>query len=191
MEVRMDAVYLLSQHFHTPKSFAIVLEHSRAVAELALELAAMVPHMTPDCAFIEEAALLHDIGVSETAAIEIDCHGPHPYLCHGIIGAAIVSAAGYPHHARVCECHIGVGLRAADIRQQGLPLPHRDMCPQSIEEIIITLADLFYSKRLLLLRERKTISTVKKSLAQFGHDKLELFDQWLTLFPPVTRLFKP
>lgn len=187
----MDAVYLLSQHFQTAKSFAIVLEHSRAVAELALELAYSVPHLQPDCTFIEEAALLHDIGVSRTAAADIDCHGPHHYLCHGIIGADIVSAAGYPLHARVCERHIGVGLTAADIIHQGLPLPHRDMRPESIEEIIVSLADLFYSKRLQTLRERKQIRTVQLSLARFSNEKREIFDQWLAMFPAATELFVP
>src|SRR5512138_1289834 len=149
----MDAVYLLAQHFSTPKSFAIILDHSRAVAELALELAATVPHLAPDREFIEEAALLHDIGVWQTAAHDIDCHGPHHYLCHGVIGAEIVRSAGYPRHARVCECHIGVGLTAADIISQSLPLPSRDMVPMALEEIIISLADLFYSKHLCSLRE--------------------------------------
>jgi len=185
----MDAVYLLSQHFHSPKAFAIVLDHSRAVAELALELAMSVPHFSPDCIFIEEAALLHDIGVCHTAAADIDCHGQHHYLCHGIIGAEIVTAAGYPLHARVCERHIGVGLTAAEIIARSLPLPQRDMEPESIEEIIISLADLFYSKRIKLLRERKKISAVQKSLARFGNDKLVIFDRWLAMFPAGNQLF--
>jgi uncharacterized protein len=185
----MDAVYLLSQHFHSPKAFAIVLDHSRAVADLALELANSVPHLEPDCIFIEEAALLHDIGVGRTDAADIDCHGEHHYLCHGIIGAEIVTAAGYPRHARVCERHIGVGLTTTDIISQSLPLPQRDMSPESIEEIIVSLADLFYSKRLRRLRERKKISAVQHSLARFGSDKLEIFARWLDMFPGTAQLF--
>lgn len=185
----MDAVYLLTQHFHTPKSFAIILDHSRAVAELALELAAALPHLQLDHQFIEEAALLHDIGVCRTAASDIDCHGQHHYLCHGIIGAEILQHAGYPRHARVCACHIGVGLTAADIIAQELPLPHQDMVPQTTEEILISLADLYYSKRLNSLRRRKTTVTVRQSLAKFGDHKVVIFDQWLTLFPELPELF--
>ena len=179
----MDAVYLLAQHFQTPKSFAIILDHSRAVAELSLELATTVPHLKPDYTFIEEAALLHDIGVCHTATHDLDCHGQHHYLRHGVIGAEIVTSAGYPRHARVCECHIGVGLTVADIKNQSLPLPPRDMVPTAIEEIIVSLADLFYSKRLCSLRERKKTSEVRQSLAKFGQEKLVIFDQWLNMFP--------
>lgn len=182
----MDAVCLLAQHFHSAKAFAIVLDHSRAVADLALELAAAIPHLNPDLHFIEEAALLHDIGVSRTSASDIDCHGEAHYICHGILGAEILQSAGYPRHARVCECHIGVGLTAADIISQALPLPHRDMIPVTLEETLVTLADLYYSKRLGTLRDRKSTSAVRQSLARFGQQKLEIFDTWLAMFPAIS-----
>jgi uncharacterized protein len=185
----MDAVYLLAQNFHTPKSFAIILDHSRVVAELALELASALPHLRLDHQFIEEAALLHDIGVCLTAAHDIDCHGQNHYLRHGIIGAEILQHAGHPLHARVCECHIGVGLTVTDIITQNLPLPHQDMVPESTEEILISLADLYYSKRLDSLRQRKTTRTVRQSLAKFGDHKEIIFDRWLGLFPELPEIF--
>ncbi len=184
----MDAVYLLAQHFHTPKSFAIILEHSRVVAELAVDLASALPHLKLDYQFIEEAALLHDIGVCRTAASDIDCHGQSHYLCHGVIGAEILQHIGHPRHARVCECHIGVGLTTADIIAQKLPLPHQDMVPRTTEEILVSLADLYYSKRLNSLRQRKTTGTVRQSLAKFGNHKVVIFDQWLTLFPELPEI---
>ncbi|MFC2383786.1 MAG: HD domain-containing protein, partial [Hoylesella saccharolytica] len=47
----------------------ILLMHSRSVADLALSLARRHPEMSLDLSFIEEAAMLHDIGI-------IRCNAP-------------------------------------------------------------------------------------------------------------------
>ena len=55
-------------------------------------------------------------------------------------------AEGYPRHARVCERHTGTGITLAMIEERGLPLPHRDFMPETLEEQLICYADKFYSK---------------------------------------------
>lgn len=160
----------------------IVLEHSRHVADLALEVADRLMLPEDDLIFIEEAALLHDIGVSQVHAPDLGLHGKHPYIMHGILGRAILEREGYPLHALVCERHTGVGLTCEEIIRQGLPLPHRDMCPVSYSEQIICFADLFYSKKPGRLGERKTIAQVRKKLRPFGEEKVAIFDAWLTKF---------
>ena len=65
----------------------ILLTHSRLVADKALAIARQHPEMLLDMPFIEEAAMLHDIGIRECDAASIYCFGSKPYLCHGIIGA--------------------------------------------------------------------------------------------------------
>jgi uncharacterized protein len=164
------------------EAFKIVLEHSRHVADLAQEVADRLALTEDDRLFIEEAALLHDIGVCQVHAPGLGLHGKNPYIMHGVLGRAILEQEGYPLHALVSERHTGVGLTCEDIIRQGLPLPHRDMCPQSLSEQIVCFADLFYSKKPGRLDERKTVAEVKKKLLPFGEEKVAVFDAWLVQF---------
>ena len=164
------------------ESFEIVLEHSRCVAALALEIAERQLLAEHDRLFIAEASMLHDIGVCQVDAPGLGLHGEHPYIMHGVLGRAILEIEGYPLHALVCERHTGVGLTCEDIVRQGLPLPHRDMCPQSLSEQIICFADLFYSKKPGRLGERKSVAQVRKKLLPFGEEKVAVFDGWLERF---------
>ncbi len=172
---------LLARYFEG-KSLGIVLEHSRHVADLALEVAGRLAVGEDDRIFIEEAAMLHDIGACQVNAPELGIHGKHPYIMHGVLGRAILEQEGYPLHALVCERHTGVGLTCDDIIRQDLPLPHREMCPVSLPEQIICFADLFYSKNPGRLDQRKTVAQVRKKLFPFGADKVAVFDIWLTKF---------
>jgi uncharacterized protein len=164
------------------ESLKIVLEHSRHVADLALEIAGQQMLSENECRFIEEAALLHDIGVCRVHAPSLGLYGPHPYIMHGVLGREILEREGYPLHALVSERHTGVGLTLEDIIRQDLPLPHREMCPESCAEQIICFADLFYSKKPGKQAERKTVARVRKKLLQFGEEKVAVFDGWLELF---------
>lgn len=158
----------------------ILLVHSRAVADKALEIARRHPEWNADEAFIEEAALLHDIGIVKVDAPAIECHGTEPYICHGILGAEMLRSEGMERHALVCERHTGTGLTLQQIVEQGLPLPHRDMQPMSIEEQIICFADKFFSKT--RLDTEKTVGQARRSLEKFGTEGLERFDQWCKMF---------
>ena len=152
-----------------------LLRHSGQVARLAREIAQSRPAGNLDIRFIEEAAWLHDIGMLHTSVPEFGCHGEASYLCHGLLGAEILRREGLPRHALVCERHIGVGLSIEDIKAQGLPLPLRDMRPQTTEEAIVAYADLFYSKK---KARRKKVEEVRASLAKHGTGKLAVFENW-------------
>ncbi len=162
--------------------FKIVLEHSLHVAGYALEIADRLELAENDRLFINEAALLHDIGVCQVYAPELGLYGKKPYVMHGVLGRAILKKEGYPLHGLVCERHTGVGLTSEDIIRQKLPLPHREMCPQSLSEKIICFADLFYSKKPGSLGKRKSVAQVRKKLLPFGEEKVIVFDAWLTQF---------
>lgn len=178
----MNPEKLLAENF-SPLALAIILEHSRHVADKALKIAVNSPFAgSLDLTFIEEAALLHDIGVSLTDAPALDCHGLSPYICHGVLGRALLEKEGLPGHALVCERHIGVGLTVDDIIRQNLPLPHREMLPESAEERIIALADLYYSKKKGNLATEKSIGQIRSELARFGENKVEIFNSWLKEF---------
>lgn len=124
--------------------------------------------------------MLHDIGICQTDAPGIYCHGTHPYICHGILGAAMLRTEGFERHARVCERHTGAGLSLNDIVGQNLPLPHQDFLPVTLEEQLICYADKFFSKS--HPEQEKTIEQAERSLSKFGTEGLERFRNWVRLF---------
>ncbi len=160
----------------------ILIIHSELVTEKALKLATRVKHLAPDKRFIREAAMLHDIGIFLTHAPKIGCLGKEPYICHGILGRALLEAEGLLKHALVCERHTGTGITREDIKTQSLPLPDREMRPISLEEQIICFADKFFSKNPKKLQNEKPISKVLKSAGKFGEDKKKHIEDWMALF---------
>ncbi|MDO4981046.1 MAG: HD domain-containing protein [Prevotellaceae bacterium] len=158
----------------------ILLTHSRAVADFALRVADRHPELHIDRQFVEEAAMLHDIGIFRCDAPGICCHGTEPYICHGRIGALLLREEGYPRHARVCERHTGAGLTLDDIVTQQLPLPHQSFLPETIEERLICYADKFFSKT--RLDREKTFEQAVGSLMKFGAAGVDRFRQWHQIF---------
>ena len=158
----------------------LLVFHGSQVAQKALAVAGHLPHLALDTAFIEEAALLHDIGMFLTHAPAIGCHGKHPYICHGILGREILEGEGLPAHALVCERHVGAGISAQEIRTSGLPLPQRDMVPMSMAEQIICYADKFFSKNGDHLE--KSPEAVLASIAPYGQTQMDRFRGWVETF---------
>ncbi len=158
----------------------ILLIHSRQVADRALRIARRNPQLDIDLVFLEEAALLHDIGVVLCDAPGIACHGTEPYIRHGILGAELLRAEGLPLHARVCERHTGTGLTCAAILARNLPLPPCDFVPETWAEQVICYADKFYSKS-HPEREKSPEQTLR-SLGKFGVESVSRFREWMRCF---------
>lgn len=158
----------------------ILLIHSQSVTHRALQIVSLHPELDLDGDFIAEAAMLHDIGIVMCDAPSIECFGDAPYIRHGILGAEILRAEGYPKHARVCERHTGAGLSLDDILGRGLPLPHQDFLPESLEEQAICYADKFFSKT--RLDKEKTVEEAERSLAKFGDAGVGRFRHWAKMF---------
>lgn len=169
----------------------ILVVHSRAVADMALEIYDAHPAIFTGGAgqreFVEAAAMLHDIGIVMCDAPGIECHGTQPYICHGTIGAQMLRSIADPsvygmdgeqqeQLARVCERHTGTGLTRQQIERQQLPLPHRDFTPETIEEQLICYADKFFSKTHPDVR--KTYDHAQRSLMKFGEECVGKFNAW-------------
>lgn len=179
----MDPLAVIRRYYDPDSElYAILVTHSRLVAQKALAVARRVAHLGPDLKFIAEAALLHDIGIFLTRFPEIGCYGSHPYICHGYLGREILEKEGLPRHALVCERHVGVGITREEIVRRQLPLPERDMVPVTLEEEIICFADKFFSKDRDQLSREKTPEEIKNSLAKFGPEKVARFTVWLERF---------
>lgn len=177
----MDPIKIIEKYYPVESdAYRILVDHSRSVADKALAIARMHPEMHLDLTFIEEAAMLHDIGIFRCNAPSIDCHGKADYICHGYLGAELMRAEGYPQHALVCERHTGTGLSLEMIEVMKWPIPHRDMLPVSLEEQLICFADKFYSKT--KLGKEKSVDKIRISLSRYGSDTAARFSAWCKLF---------
>lgn len=159
----------------------LLMRHSRQVADRCRHIADRHPELDIDKRFVEEAAMLHDIGIRWCHAPGIFCHGSEHYIRHGLIGGRLLRREGYERHARVCERHTGTGITPEQIERQGLPLPlDVDYVPETLEEQLVCYADMFYSKsrpdRVL------TVEQAAQGLAKFGQEGVGKFLTWAELF---------
>lgn len=177
----MDALAIINKYYPEENELKhILLTHSRSVADKALWIAERHPELNLDRQFLEEAALLHDIGIFLTDAVGIHCHGTYPYICHGFLGAELLQKEGYPRHAGVCERHTGAGISLGSILSQNLPLPHREMIPVSLEEQVVCFADKFFSKT--HLDKEKSVEKALKSISKYGEEGIIRFNGWCKRF---------
>ncbi|MBU1204552.1 MAG: HDIG domain-containing protein [Nanoarchaeota archaeon] len=153
-----EAVELLRKYSNNKESFSKVLNHSRAVQKLALEIANDIrKNHDVDIDFIKTASLLHDIG-------RFKCYKENS-IRHGIVGGEILSKEGLRKYARIAETHIGIGITKQDIKKYRLDLPLKDFIPETIEEKIISYADnfIFDTKRIKI---SKVIERFSKELGE-------------------------
>ncbi len=170
----IDTDRILDRFYERGSGLRKILEtHSRLVGEKALDCARR-HNLDIDADFVWEASLLHDIGIVMCKAPAILCNGSEEYIRHGIIGREMLDALNLYRHALVCERHTGAGLTISDIKSQNLPLPLRDMTPQTTEERLICYADKFFSKSGDYKKE-KPFDKVLASMSRHGEDTLHRF----------------
>lgn len=166
-----------------PELRNVLVTHSRQVADRALKIVDAHPEWTEsglvDRQFVEEAAMLHDIGIIFCSAPKIYCRGSHKYIEHGYLGAELLRAEGLPKHALVAERHTGTGITIEQVEREELPIPERDYCPQSLEEKIICYADKFYSKS--HLGEEVALDKIKYNIWKYGHEGYLRWQQLVAL----------
>mgnify|MGYP002528258745 CR=1 FL=1 len=144
----------------------VLLQHSRQVADRCLQIVGKHQELPVDKQFIEEAAMLHDIGIYQCDAPSIHCHGTEPYIRHGVIGGEMLRQEGFERHARVCERHTGTGLPGYE--------------PETLEEQIVCYADKFYSKS--APDHVRSVLETAQSLEKFGHEGVKKFLSWSERF---------
>lgn len=210
MLLPMDYLALLHRYYPEDNALRrMLLHHSRQVCARALQIVERHPELGANRNLVEAGAMLHDIGIFLTDAPGIHCHGTAHYILHGSLGAQLLRNEAeqlkeekqqaeqlkeeqpqaiqlqeelhfYEALARICERHTGTGLTRQTIIERGLPDPHQDLLPETIEEQIICYADKFYSKS-HLERERTILQTLQ-SLEKFGDEGVEKFRHWTELF---------
>ena len=179
----MDPLKIIKKYYaRGSMAYDFLIQHSRAVTQKALQIADRTKHLGPDLDFIQEAAMIHDIGIIFTNQPGIGCYGNNPYVCHGYMGRELMEHEGFHRHAPVCERHVGTGLTRKEIEEKKLPLPVREMVPITVEEQIICYADKFFSKNTEFLLQEKPLEKVRHGIAVYGRDALDRFDELVRIF---------
>ncbi|MCR4582071.1 MAG: HD domain-containing protein [Prevotella sp.] len=171
----------------------ILLVHSRQVASRCLHICEKHPELGLDAAFLEAAAMLHDIGICRCNAPSIQCYGTEPYILHGVIGGQLLrtyhtlfpdvipSQEYLSRLVRVCERHTGTGLTRDQILSQRLPLdPDGHYEPVTLSEQVVCYADKFYSKT--HLDKERSVAETARSLERFGAAGVRRFLSWAEQF---------
>ncbi|MCL1868464.1 MAG: HDIG domain-containing protein [Paludibacter sp.] len=177
----MNPILIIEKYYKKSSDlYRLLVCHSRQVADKAVEICQKHTELNADLQFVEQAAMLHDIGIFLCHAPSIFCFGEHHYIEHGYLGAQILENEGFTRHALVAQRHTGTGISLEEIIERNLPLPHQDFCPISIEEKIICYADKFFSKS----KPEKELSTdeIRKKLRKIDEKKLIIFDKWNEMF---------
>lgn len=175
----MDYLTLIDKYYHAyPDLQNVLLQHSMQVRDRALRIVDAHPQWVEqglvDPQFVEEAAMLHDIGIIYCDAPRIHCHGPYRYIMHGYLGAELLRREGWHKHADVAERHTGSGITEEQIIREEINIPIKDYCPRTLEEKIICYADKFYSKS--HLGEEVAMAKIRQNIWRFGHDAIVRFD---------------
>ena len=163
----MDYLSIINKYYPNDDDLRrLLLKHSRQVADRCLQIARKHKELPVDVQFLEEAAMLHDIGIYQCDAPSIYCKGTEPYIKHGPIGGELLRAEGFPRHARVAERPTGTGLPGYE--------------PETLEEQIVCYADKFYSKS--SPDHVRSVLETAQSLEKFGHEGVRKFLSWSERF---------
>ena len=163
----MDYLSIINKYYpENDELRQLLVKHSRQVADRCLQIAKKHRELPVDVQFLEEAAMLHDIGICRCNAPSIHCHGTEPYIRHGVLGGEMLRQEGFERHARVCERHTGTGLPGYE--------------PETLEEQIVCYADKFYSKS--APDHVRSVLETAQSLEKFGHEGVKKFLAWSERF---------
>ncbi len=160
------------------KTYEIYVPHVTLITTKALKIARNLNLSEEQLRFIEEAGMLHDIGIVKIKDEYFGCTGELPYICHLTEGAKILESEGLPRHARVAERHAGVGIFKWQIEKQNIPLPPKDYVPETIEEKILSWSDIFFSKTPGNLLRERSLEEARAVVAHFGEEYGKRFDEW-------------
>lgn len=166
--------YALIEKYYAdqPELKAVLIQHSEQVRDRALQIVDAHPEWAGkvDRRFVEEAAMLHDIGILYVNAERIFCMGSHKYIEHGYLGAELLRREGLEKHALVAERHTGTGITIEQVVREEMPIPERNYIPESLEEKIVCYADKFYSKT--RLGQETPMAKIRENIWRYGHDAI-------------------
>ena len=180
----MDYLSIIHKYI-APSSpvYQFYIIHVTLVTAKALSIAERLGFSRKQKQFIEEAAMLHDIGIIRVNAPEINCRGSLPYEMHVKEGKKILQSEGLDDHARIAENHFGVGgITKKEIMQANLRLPPEDIACTQLEDKIISYADLFFSKSPADIFQEASLERVREKISKYGPRQQQIFELWYEEF---------
>jgi len=176
---KIDYFGIIQKHINPgSEAYHFYIVHAVLVTAKALRIGRKIGLSSEQLNFIEEAAMLHDIGMINTREKEIGCMGDKPYILHIIEGEKILRSEGLQDHARVAKNHIGVGITKSEIIEKELPLPSEDIVAEKTEDRVISYSDLFYSKTPGLIWQERSLGETIENLRRLGDRQLKIFHEW-------------
>ena len=164
------------KHATSDTAYDFIYIHCQAVADIARQLINS-NNLKVDEELIQTGALLHDIGAYKF--IDADGNFDSEYICHGVEGYKILKAEGLPETlCRIAERHTGVGLTKEHIVESNLPLPHRDLIAETLEEELIMYADKYHSKP----PRFNSFESYRVHAQRFGKDNVLKFEAFAKKF---------
>ncbi|MDC1106844.1 HDIG domain-containing protein [Prolixibacteraceae bacterium] len=185
---KVDVFNLIDRYYYN-NSVAknILLEHSHMVCAKAIEIASHNSHLDLNLELIEQGAMLHDIGIFKTNAPDIGCYGKAAYVCHGYLGGQLLRHEGLNQLAEFCENHTGVGLSKDMITTQQIPIPTNDYLPNTHEQIIVCIADKFFSKNPKTLGQEKNMEQIIRLIERHNVNDSLKFRNWLKTYHIISK----
>ncbi len=181
--------YKIIEKYYTPGSLAytILVAHSTMVCSKATTIATRRNKLHKEnqvnIQLVQEWALLHDIWICTTKTPDIGNTWNKPYLHHIVAWYEILLKEELPKHARIALTHTWCWIHHSQIKERKLPLSlELNYLPQSLEEKIVSYADLFYTKHLENLYVEKTPKKIKKEQQVFWLSQVDTFNKWHSLF---------
>lgn len=150
MTSEAEAIRLLEEAGCAPK----VIEHCKAVAVLAVEIAKKIKGAGKevDIGLVEAGALLHDLGRCRTHGIE-----------HALEGFNLAKKMELdPRLAEIIKRHIGAGISRDEAKSFGFP--DDDYFPRSLEEKIVSHADNLVKGTKRISTEERLVLMKKKGV---------------------------
>lgn len=184
----IDPIQLIQQYYDPMwVAYSILLQHSTVVAAKAVSIATKrnnrYPDMSVDVRFIYEAAMVHDIGIFVTNTPQIWNYWSDHYLCHVSTWYQILLDHNLPDHARVALTHTWCWIRTEYILEHAVPLDTNiSYLPRSLEEQIVSYADLFYIKNPDKIVLEKSFDEVLIFQSQFWPHERKTCLKWHSMF---------
>jgi len=160
--------------------YDILIKHSELVTKKAIQIAKYNLEKFPDLDLIKTGAMLHDIGICKTNAKNIGCFGQDTYLKHFLYSKEIVKEEGYSKEIQnIVLTHIGCGCTVEEIEKYKFPFPKEDIIAKTVEEQIVAIADLYFSKNINDLEYEKTIDEIRQKISKYTIRQKNIFEKWI------------
>ena len=177
----MDPYKIIEKYFKKDSnSYNILVTHSEIVYKKALQIAKNVPELYPNLELIKQGALLHDIGICRCRVPALECYGKEPYIKHFLFSRDILHDEGCsPELQNVVLTHIGCGCTIDEIELYHFPFPKEDIIARTVEEQIVSIADMYFSKKIGSLEVERDLTQIINKFKKYSLRQQRLFDRWI------------